>query len=197
MNLTLALEQLMTHPDAAGQLATEIRARIAGPLLDQADAAGQHAAQVVDRLAPRLGAQPEDVGATDIPSWLSLLVADAMAGFLTGQASTCRHAPRRERPQLVIAAACKPGLIVCGACAHQLVAGPGGGTADRTCDGCGRVCSGLDDDGISPGVIRYGPLVFTFGVCSDCLPTTTVERTVPPADKPRRGGRGRGRGAGR
>lgn len=194
MNLTLALEALMAHPDA-GQIAAELRAQAPGPFLDQADAAARHAAHVLDQLGPKLDARPEDVAAADIPGWLRLSLADALAGFLTGRADTCRHAPTPARPQLVAAAACKPGLVVCGACAHQLVAGPTGGPADRTCDRCGRVCSGLDDDGISPGVVRYGPLVFTFGVCSDCLPPRALQKSTPLARKPR-GGRGRARGRG-
>ncbi|SCL20480.1 hypothetical protein [Micromonospora inyonensis] len=118
-------------------------------------------------------------------------------------------APTRPAPAApVVAAAWKPGLIVCHACTY-LTALPRGSDRDRTCDACGRVCAGVEHgDGIHPGMVQLGPLVYQYGVCGDCKPITADPGPLSATqtaeqDRPRgtgrarpRGRRGRGRGKG-
>ncbi len=76
-----------------------------------------------------------------------------------------RHVPDLRRPQAVAAAAWKPRLVTCSACTG-LLALPRNSTADRRCDGCGTVTTGVENgDGIFPGLVV---VVLMFGLCSDC-----------------------------
>ena len=109
------------------------------------------------------------LGPAEHPDWVRLGLISAFMGWILGRSSTCLHNPDPRYPQPIAAAAWKPGLVVCGRCAH-LLAIPRNSVKDRTCDGCGRVTTGPEnDDGIWPNTIVHGPLVYSLGTCRDCL----------------------------
>jgi len=181
----LAFERLLLHPRAV-ELVEQFRALAPAGFVDQADAATAEALRLMAGAgAAVLGAdEVEGVAVEETPEWLRLGLLDAFAGWVTGQAATCRHQPAAERPRPVLAAAWKPGLVVCQACAH-LTALPRGRARDRTCDACGRECAGLDHgDGIYPGLAQIGPLVYQYGTCGDCRP---AESHAAPRSRPAEG----------
>lgn len=118
------------------------------------------------RTAERVLKNPSKwVNTQSVPDWVRLGMYDALLGWFSGSGTTCMHNPMPGRPEPVVAAAYKPGLVTCGSCTHLLVVR---GQADRTCDGCGRVCTGTGDDLIRPVIIFVGVLGYMFGVCRDC-----------------------------
>jgi hypothetical protein len=200
----------MLHPRYA-ELHAAIRAAAPVGLVDQLDAAGVDAHRLMTATADALlgGSNAHGLDAADVPGWLRLPLLDTVTAWIDGRAATCRHQPDPHRPQPVVAAAWKPGLVVCPACTF-LTALPRGSERDRTCDGCGRVCAGVEhDDGIWPGMVQLGPLVYQYGTCRDCRPPITADpgplsatQSAEPARargtgrvRPR-GSRGRGRGRG-
>lgn len=109
----------------------------------------------------------DDISNDEHPGWVRLGMLDALVTWWCGKHSSCIHDPHPLRPQPVVAAAWKPGRIVCKQCTHLLDL-PKNSTADRTCDGCGRVVSGEDDDLMCPFVVTAGVLTYTVGACRDC-----------------------------
>lgn len=205
MTAALALESLMLHPDYDRFIA-QVRQATPVALVDQLDAATTHATVVATTVAGRAGGY--DIGAAtagDLPGWLRLGLLDALTQWADGKASTCRHSPDPDRPEPVLAAAWKPGLITCVRCAHLWSLGR---EANLTCDCCGRVCP-TDGDGVYPGVTQFGSLLFQYGTCVDCRPSiasaTGPLRVTLPAEQDDargtgrvrpRGQRGRRRGKG-
>ncbi|MEU8327124.1 hypothetical protein [Micromonospora sp. NPDC048839] len=196
MTPTLALEQLMLHP-LYGDLIGQIRAVTPTAHLDQDDAAAGHATQIMTAAAgPTLGTtDTHRLDPGDAPGWLRLGLLDTWIRWTTGTADTCRHQPTHDRPQPVIAAAWKPGLVVCPDCA-MLTAAPR--TADTTCDACGHQCGDLaSGGGIYAGMVQLGPLIYQYGTCADCRPAITEQSSPPSATHtpepatPRGTGRGR------
>jgi len=161
----LALDKMMrslTEKDRAA-----LRALAPVHMVDQFDAAASH----VERLFKGMGANMKaTIGGIDfpnVPDWLRLTLVDTWAGFIEGTIDTCQHAPRIDRPEPVVSAVWRPGLIVCAHCIHLTKAT---GASDLTCDRCGRVCAGLDHgEGIHPCSLTFGPLVYFFGLCPDCM----------------------------
>jgi hypothetical protein len=191
---TLVLEAAMLHPRWP-DLVKELRGCAPPHVLDQADAATAHTDGVLRSLADVLGVDPVETGnVLDIPAWQRLGALSAFTSWVSGEATTCVHSPDPGRPQPVLAAAWKPGLITCGACVQQF-ATRRGSDFDRTCDSCGRVCAGPeDDDGIYPGAVQVACLIWQYGACSDCHTPPAI--TPQPRARPR-GSRGRARGRGR
>lgn len=132
-----------------------------GPLVDQLEAATR---QVHTRMLDQGAA---DVTVADLPEAIVLQVLDQLDQWWHGRVSTCLHAPDPRRPQSVVAAAWKPGLIVCGDCTHLLRL-PRKSAADRTCDLCGRIVTGRDDDPIYPTTLQWAALLYLWGACTDC-----------------------------
>jgi hypothetical protein len=100
--------------------------------------------------------------------WAGLGTLETLARWSAGSASTCLHAPTILRPEVVHAAAWRPGLVVCSRCQH-LLSLRRGSVADRRCDGCTRVTAGPDyGDTIYAGAILVGPLSWRYGTCADC-----------------------------
>ncbi|MGW3854730.1 hypothetical protein [Micromonospora arida] len=208
MTPTLALERLMLDP-AYDRFVEQARAVMPVGLVDQADAAATEAHQILSTAAVRFAeapAYPATVG--DVPGWLRLGLLDTLAAFADGRATTCLHQPRAHRPSPVLAAAWLPGLVTCPACAHllSLQRNP---DADATCDSCGHRCAGPDQgDGIYPGMVQLGPLIYQYGTCGDCRPSvastnplSATQSQDPPSPRGTgratpRGGRGRKRGKG-
>jgi len=106
--------------------------------------------------------------ASQHPGWVRLSVLDSLVRWFAGTADTCIHNPHPSRPQPVMSAAWKPGLVVCGRCT-RLLGAPPDSEADRTCDACGHVVAGLDaGEPIYPFTVVCGLLMHAAGVCGDC-----------------------------
>lgn len=202
MTPTLALEALMLHPQY-DRLVDALRSVAPVHVVDQADAAAADALRLVSTLGTTvLGAeQTTPITAGGTPGWLRLGLLDALTAWVDGRASTCRHNPHPSRPTPVVAAAWRADLVVCAPCAY-LVALPRGSDRDRTCDACGRVCAGVEHgDGIWPGMLQLGPLVYQYGTCTGCRPAITPEPgplsrpETAEQDHPRGTGRVRPRGS--
>ena len=170
MNLTLALDTLLTDTRYADEL-NQLRNLLPAGFLDQVDAAARDAKEVLHAIGDYIGADASTSGWAPVdrfPEWLRLGALDALAGWVTGRAATCRHNPSPDRAQPVVAAAWKPGLVVCPDCLRMTACRPGS-LADRTCDGCGHECAGPDvGDGIWTGLVHVGVLVYQYGVCGGC-----------------------------
>lgn len=179
MTATLLLERLMLDPSYP-EIVEELRALLPAHVVDQADAANADAYRTTLGLAALLGGQEDVHGAAagDVPGWLRLNVIDAYVGYVSGRADTCRHNPDPSRPEPVLAAAWRPGLISCRGCVF-LFATVQGSTMDRTCDGCGRVCAGVDaGDPIYPSMVQLGPVIFQYGACAGCHQEATTSRST-------------------
>jgi hypothetical protein len=168
-SMTLKFEQFMkelySHPHAI-EIIQSIRATMPTWLQDQSDAAIGGTAAILDRISNidnrKRAAKTDD----EIPDWIRLGVLDTWVNYCIGSADTCIHSPVFHRPQPVFAMAWKPGLVVCGQCLHLVKAA---GVADKTCDGCGRICAGPEHgDGIYPGAIQFGPMAWHYGACESC-----------------------------
>lgn len=137
-------------------------------LLDQVDATTDEIRGNMQKardagLTQRVGDMPTD----QHPGWVRLGLWDALAKWWFGQHSACVHDPNPLRPQPVMSAAWKPGLVVCRDCIHLLNLRDGS-VADRTCDGCGRLVSGENDDLMNPFVVTAGVMTYLVGACQDC-----------------------------
>lgn len=164
---TLAADDFLTNPDNAA-LVEQIRAVSPAWLLDQFDAAGQQIARgmraVSDSPDFTFAASP----AEQHPAWIRLGALTALVTWLAGRGSTCRHSPTFATPQPLIAAAWRPDLIACSQCGHLFKLSRHDDT-DRTCDGCGRVTTGIEHgDGIWPAIVQVGLLTYMLGCCRDC-----------------------------
>lgn len=208
MTPALALERLMLDPEY-DRFVEHARKILPVGLVDQADAAATEAHAMFSEVAVALADDPaRATTAGELPGWLRLGLLDTLATFAAGRATTCRHNPVAGRPRPVLAAAWRPGMVVCPACAH-LLSLRHDPTADAVCDGCGHQCAGPEHgDGIYPGMVRLGPLVLQYGTCGGCrleigesAPLSAPQSQdpgIPRATgraKPR-GARGRGRGRG-
>lgn len=208
MTPALALESLMLDP-RYDRIVRRARTLMPTALVDQADAAASEAHAILADVAVRFAENPAcPATAGDLPGWLRLGLLDTLAAFADGRATTCVHQPDARRPSPVLGAAWKPSTVVCAGCAHLLCLRRNP-DADATCDSCGHRCAGPEHgDGIYPGMVQLGPLIFQYGTCDDCRPSITsgnplsatlpAERGVPRGTgraKPR-GGRGQGRGKG-
>lgn len=167
--LTLAIDDLWRT--LTPEQATAIRDALPVGVRDQLDAA---AAETV--LLGHAIHQAPETSVTghprDLPDWLRLGIADTYARWWTGQADTCLHAPHPARPRPVVAAAWRPGMVVCAPCGG-LLGLPRGSTRDRTCDACGHVAAGADHgDPMYPITIASGPLTYLAGTCGPCRPIT-------------------------
>ncbi|MFY1589128.1 hypothetical protein ACN267_32250 [Micromonospora sp. WMMD734] len=204
MTPALALEALMLHPRYE-ELMAHVRAHTPTGHVDQVDAAADDALRLMTTVgrAAYDGHQRHHPTTADVPGWLRLGLLDTLTAWVDGQAVTCRHQPTPDRPQPIVAAAWRPRLVVCSRCVH-LTALARGSARDRTCDACGRVCAGVEHgDGVYPGMVQLGPLVYQYGTCDGCRPPAvdshpvTAGRPVPGSGRSKpRGARGRGRGRG-
>ncbi|MFI5495283.1 hypothetical protein [Actinoplanes sp. NPDC051859] len=188
----LDLEQIMLHPHY-DRIVQQARALAPAAVIDEADIATGQAFNVLTKMAESPGSGGLILSAPkDIPGWLRLSVMDAVATYFAGRADTCRHSPSPRAPIPVFAAAWRPGVVSCGACCGYLFAIPSDTDADATCDRCGHRCTGVAaGDPICPAMVQFGPLVYQYGVCRDCLPPQA--KGVGNADTPRRRRAARGR----
>ena len=139
-------------------------------LRDQTEAATDDAHRVLLAEAAALGVEGENIPHRDMAEWVRLPLLDTWVRWCTGRGRTCLHEPHPDRPEPVFAAAWRPGLVACARCPH-LIQLRRGSAKDRTCDRCGRVTTGPErGDGIHPGRVQLGPLLFAYGCCGDCRP---------------------------
>lgn len=165
--LTLAMEELILDPRYA-EMAHACQQLLPTAVRDQHAAANLHARRVGDQIGKHLESTMLTPEAHQIPGWLRLGLIEAWVGHCSGSASTCRHMPSIDSPQPVTAAAWRPGLIVCVYCVFLLMP-VSGSVMDKTCDGCGHICEGVDrNDPIHPSTISFGSLIYQFGICGDC-----------------------------
>lgn len=174
--MALALDELLQALDADPELARgwleQHTSHIPTALRDQLQAARSDARRWFLTESTLIGGDVHHPGPDDIPTWIRLPLYLTCIEWLTGRARTCLHDPHPDRPEPVFAAAWRPGVVHCAAC-PQLTALRRGSAADRTCDGCGRVVAGPESgDGIFPGRIQLGPLLYAYGTCRDCRPTS-------------------------
>lgn len=195
MTPTLALEHLMLHP-LYNELVDAMRAATPAAHIDQADAAAGRATHLMTAAGRALGTtDARGLNPGDAPDWLRLGVLDTYARWITGTADTCRHQPTPDRPHPVLAAAWKPGLVVCPDCAMLTAATR---AVDTTCDACGHQCGALaQGGGIYLGMVQLGPLIYQYGTCADCRPAITTQDSPPSATHSQDPGRPRGTGTAR
>lgn len=168
-DLTLALDALMTWveglpPDEYLELVECVAAASPPGRFDQQIAAARDSRL----LSPRTVSPSATPSGAPTPDWVRLAALETFAEWVTGRGRTCMHAPDPDRPQPVIAAAWRPGLVVCAECLHLLCGLSR--TEDARCDACGRVTTGVENrDGIRPYGTFIGPLTYRVGVCEDCF----------------------------
>lgn len=164
---TLAIDALLTDLPFRAAL----RAAAPAHLVALADAMAAETREAMGEA----GGSVADAAAADVPEWLRLGAVDAVRGFLDGSARTCLHSPGPSSFRPVLAAAWRPGLVVCAECSH-LLAGRSQ-ARDAACDRCGRVCAGVDaGDPVHALQLAVGALVYTAGACTDCVPTPGGDR---------------------
>lgn len=129
---------------------------------DQLETAARKARESEEK---KLGHKSGWVARESLVDWVRLGMYDALAEWFFGRAVTCVHQPTPRFPQPMFAAAWKPGLVVCERCVDLLAVT---GVANKTCDGCGHVCEGPPDDGITPVTTFVGSLGYQVGVCERC-----------------------------
>ncbi|MFD8556804.1 hypothetical protein ACFV1N_05885 [Streptosporangium canum] len=168
MSLAITLDDLLHRPDL-GDIVKDIHTRIHdaghGWILDQAAAATRDTNNTLTAAAAATGSNLLTLRLPEHPDWVRLGFLDTIARWVTGQAATCTHNPHPARPQPILTAAWKPGLVVCSACAHLLQL-PKGSARDRTCDGCGVIVPGSGT--IWSTAVTHGGLVYQVGVCEPC-----------------------------
>lgn len=146
------------------------RAQAAIPvgLRDQLHAAATHNQATVGRTATARNGERFELNHNQVPEWIRLSVSETLGRFVFGKADVCTHDLQPSRPQPLVMAAWRPGLVACQHCTH-LFDLPAGSVADRTCDGCGRVF----DEGLFPAMFVVGPITFLAGLCGDCSDAPT------------------------
>ncbi len=86
--------------------------------------------------------------------------------------------PNPNNPEPVWACAWKPGLVVCTYCLHLFKLA---GDADKVCDCCGRLVTGIEnDDGIFTLTVWIGALAFQAGACRHCYRDSALEQSTDP-----------------
>jgi hypothetical protein len=168
----LGFDQVLRTPAMLAAAQAE-QATDTSPVADQHRAAARHVYERMQRLYESGHPAAErfaELIPGDVPGWLRLGLIDAWLGFYDGTASTCLHNPDPHQATAVAAAAWRPGVIVCGRreCYDRLLGFPHGSIRDRTCDACGHVCAGTDDDMVHTGMLAAGAFVFIFGTCAGC-----------------------------
>lgn len=176
---TLALDEILRRltPEQAVQARAIAAEILPSHLRDQINAAAGHAHDALNNAAAAGHFQGRaELPADGVPEWLRLGLLHTYAAWMTGTGSTCTHSPTWERPQPVYSAAWRPDLVVCKSCTHLLNI-PRGSDADRRCDGCGHLTTGINhNDGITPAALALGALVYHFGVCGSCDSLTSQAR---------------------
>lgn len=161
----LALDDILCK--LTPEQAAAFRAMTPTWLLDQTDSTVEQIRRNISTAKAAGAIKTAALAVEQHPGWIRLGICDALVTWWCGQHSTCMHDPHPMRPRPVLAAAWKPGLVVCGRCEYLLRL-PEGSEADRTCDGCGRVVTGRGEDLMYPLVVAAGVLGYSVGACRDC-----------------------------
>jgi hypothetical protein len=163
----VALDDLLRDPRLA-EVAAAVRAVTPIGLRDQLDAAADEQHRHLQAETAALNGEMHYTLPEDTPMWITLGAVGAFVEWAAGRGSTCMHNPQPSRPQPVVAAAWRSGLVTCTRCVH-LFNLPRGSDADRRCDGCGHLTTGLEhDDGITPARLGTPLLTYMAGVCVTC-----------------------------
>lgn len=165
----IALDELLCRDDIA-DIRDALCEVIPTGFADQCRAAATDTTRGMKDLAATLdGTFHSDVPTGTVPAWIRLGLLTTLAQWTAGHGSTCLHAPSPDRPVPVHAAAWRPDLVVCSQCQHLLHLRPGS-AADRRCDGCGTVTTGVENnDPIYPSAVQIAQLSYAYGVCGDCV----------------------------
>ncbi|SFO34899.1 hypothetical protein SAMN05216207_104635 [Pseudonocardia ammonioxydans] len=171
----LAFDRLLTEapPDVLAAIAVLGADLLPPGLADQVEAATAEQAESMTLAAGALDGERVAVDPRSVPAWARLGLADAFARWALCTGETCLHAPTPVRPGPVVAAAWRPGLVVCRQCTHLLALRPRS-DADMRCDGCGRVTGGVEvGDGLRQVALQAGPLLYMAGACGECMWTVS------------------------
>lgn len=167
---TLALDELFitglsTHERAA------VEANLPPGTLDQMNAAAAETLRTLTLEGALTGTALIPANGSDVPEWIRLPLIGTLLEWTTGHGKVCPHNPRISSPEPVLAAAWKPGLVVCTRCVHLL----NPRKSERfLCDCCGR-----HDDHLACQRVAYNSLTYSFGACRDCAPVPPT-----PAEEP-------------
>lgn len=146
------------------------RAARAVCISDQAQAANAHAGRTVRLLAQR--SPGIDLVEASLP-FAEQAAAHARQALRSARAELCPHLDP-ERPTVLHVFAHAPETVQCVPCAERHSRILRNTVEDRTCDGCGDV----DPVGVYPGVMSSGPLLVTFGLCTDCRESQWLRRSA-------------------
>jgi len=130
---------------------------------DQGHKAGLWAARAIEMAVPSLPDKLRDDYMNTVSPWME------------GNGRTCLHNPNFWRPEPVVVAAWRPGLVVCQRCTFLLIATSR--DEDRTCDVCNRVVTGPENGDpiylLSIRMIDVEWVEYQAGACSQCYANAT------------------------
>jgi len=126
---------------------------------DQFDAASRHARRQLDEMARRATEASLAMVPLPLGSWLRDQIAGVIACLQAGTADCCEHIG--ASPQVMFAAAWRPGRIVCLGCVQTLRTPSQ--VEDFTCDQCQQ-----RHDTIHTRMTAVGPVLFAYGRCTRC-----------------------------
>jgi LSD1 subclass zinc finger protein len=119
------------------------------------------ARQTHDLLQPVAGVAA--VGLGDIPDSVGLRIVELLTEWACGSGiRTCVHGPHPSRPQPIVSALWRPGLIVCPRCTHMLRL-PRGSVEELRCDLCTQIGESIHSD-----CVVWGALTVLYGACPGC-----------------------------
>lgn len=172
--LALEMDEVFCDPQMYRQLldylaSPEVVAQVDQEALAQRDATLE---ALTEAFVDRHGGQIRLVEHSKISDWIRLGAVSALAQWVAGESKSCMHIPSpRNTPFPVIAAAWKPGLVVCPQCQH-LIAGLSA-EEEMRCDCCGRITT-MEEGGIYPLSISTGAIMYRAGSCASCIPDGMV-----------------------
>lgn len=161
--LAVALDDVLTDPESVRAIYAYMNHPAVKPLIDTPGRRQQLA--TTEATIAAMGDAQGAASADEVPMWVRLGTLSAVSAWVADQARTCLHDPRADGPVPGLAAAWKPGLVVCPQCLHMLATG--GGVEEYRCDGCGRI-SLPEDGGVRVASLSTGALTYRFGACPDC-----------------------------
>lgn len=159
-------QQLLLLAGLAGEITPE--------MLESGRLINEEAIRIKNALSrPSPHATMAEIKYSENPEWVRLPAQLTTIRWYAGRVKTCMHAPTPQDHKVVMTAAWKPDLVVCQQCDYMLTLRPGS-ELDRTCDLCGYVAAGGEEDPISGYVSQFGVLLYTYGACKDCAPSLPV-----------------------
>lgn len=162
--LAAALDEALSDPEVMRQLASPPVRELLNLVVDpEAAAARERVHAEIDRKLLSRGGSGRWTQRREVAGWVRLGMLSALTAWVAGEARTCPHNPRPDGPVPGLAAAWKPGIVVCPLCVALLAVDSV--EENMRCDGCGRVSA----DGCRALDVNNGSMRFRAGSCSDCL----------------------------